>query len=36
MFLSLALGLIFDVAKYIVSPNYSFFLNEILPKLVNK
>lgn len=36
MFLSLALGLVFDVTKYIVSPNYSFFLNEILPKLVNK
>lgn len=36
MFCSLALGLVFDVAKYIVSPNYSFFLNEILPKLVNK
>lgn len=33
MFLSLALSLVFDVAKYIVSPNYSFFLNEILPKL---
>lgn len=36
MFLSLALGLVFDVAKYIVSPNYSFFLNEILPKLSQK
>lgn len=36
MFLSLALGLVFDVTKYIVSPNYSFFLNEILPKLVQK
>lgn len=36
MFLSLALGLVFDVTKYIVSPNYSFFLNEILPKLTHK
>lgn len=36
MFLSLVLGLVFNVTMYIVSPNYSFFLNEILPKLTNK
>nr|DAN87203.1 MAG TPA: hypothetical protein [Caudoviricetes sp.] len=30
------LSLVFNISKYLLAPNYSFLLNEILPKLVNK
>lgn len=30
------LAIVFNISKYILAPNYSFLLNEILPKLVNK
>ena len=34
--LSFILSMLLGIAKYILAPNYSFLLNEILPKLVNK
>lgn len=34
--LSFILSILLGIFKYILAPNYSFFLNEILPKLVNK
>lgn len=33
---SLLLSIGFNLAKYILAPNYSFLINEILPKLTNK
>ena len=36
VFLSFILSMLLGIAKYILAPNYSFLLNEILPKLVNK
>jgi len=30
------LSMLLGIAKYLLAPNYSFLLNEILPKLVNK
>lgn len=30
------LSLVFNISKYLLAPNYSFLLNEILPKLTNK
>ncbi len=34
--LSFILSMFLGVAKYILAPNYSFLLDEIIPKLVNK
>ena len=34
--LSFIFSMLLGIAKYILAPNYSFLLNEILPKLVNK
>lgn len=34
--LSVILSMLLGIAKYLLSPNYSFLLNEILPKLTNK
>lgn len=36
VFLSFILSMLLGIAKYILAPNYSFLLNEIIPKLVNK
>ena len=36
VFLSFILSMLLEIAKYILAPNYSFLLNEIIPKLVNK
>lgn len=36
VFLSFILSMLLGIAKYILAPNYSFFLNEIIPKLVNR
>ena len=30
------LSLVFNISKYIIAPNYSFLINEILPRLTNK
>lgn len=30
------LAIVFNISRYILAPNYSFLLNEILPKLTNK
>lgn len=34
--ISFILSMLLGIAKYILAPNYSFLLNEILPKLTNK
>lgn len=36
VFLSFILSMLLGIAKYILAPNYSFLLDEIIPKLVNK
>ena len=36
VFLSFILSMLLGIAKYILAPNYSFLLNEVIPKLVNK
>lgn len=36
VFLSFILSMLLGIAKYILASNYSFLLNEIIPKLVNK
>lgn len=36
VFLSFILSMLLGIAKYILAPNYSFLLNEIIPKLVNR
>lgn len=33
--IAIILSMVLGISKYIVSPNYSFFLDEILPKLTN-
>lgn len=34
--ITIILSLVLNISKYVLAPNYSFLLNEILPKLVNK
>lgn len=34
--LSVILSMLLGISKYLLAPNYSFLLNEILPKLINK
>ena len=34
--IAIILSMVLSISKYIVAPNYSFLLNEILPKLTNK
>ena len=33
---SVVLALVFNISKYLLAPNYSFLLNEVLPKLTNR
>lgn len=33
---TIILSMVLYISKYIVAPNYSFLLDEILPKLINK
>ena len=34
--LSVVLAIVFNISKYLLAPNYSFLLNEVLPKLTNR
>lgn len=34
--LTIILSMVLGISKYIVAPNYSFLLDEIMPKLTNK
>lgn len=33
---SVVLAIVFNISKYLLAPNYSFLLNEVLPKLTNR